>query len=71
MTLRPPEHHQSVDASICVCVFVCVSVLCEACRAAQEDTATLPTLLLLLLLLLRPLLVLLMLPLRLGLLLTR
>lgn len=64
MTRRPPEHHQSVDASICVCVFV--SVLCEACRAAQEDTATLPTLLLLLL---RPLLVLLMLPLRLGLLL--
>lgn len=66
MTRRPPEHHQSVHASICVCVFVCVSVLCEACRAAQEDTATLPTLLLLLL---RPLLVLLMLPLRLGLLL--
>lgn len=43
-----------------------VSVLSEACRAAQEDTPTLPTLLLLLL---RPLLVLLMLPLRLGLLL--
>lgn len=40
------------------------TVLCEAYRAAKEDTATLPTLLLL-----RPLLVLLMLPLRLGLLL--
>lgn len=50
--------------SVCVRVFVCVSVLCEAYRAAKEDTATLPTLLLL-----RPLLVLLMLPLRLGLLL--
>lgn len=64
---RPPEYHLSVDASLCVCVHV--SVLCEACRAAQEDISTLPTLPTLLLLLLHQLLVLLMLPLRLGLLL--
>lgn len=45
-----------------MCV-VCALVLCEACRAAHEDTSTLPTLLL------HHLVVLLMLPLRLGLLL--